>query len=482
VRILFEHFMYSSDDLEGISLFNTYKAIVEGCKRLQEPLIAYYAAPRETRSPDVKGRIDWSPKRMQDLGFTPLPVGTPYMPRTTYPYFQEEFVKLVRDKEFAIDAVWTCNYPHTASLQTLQHSLVSKWDVECPLPIINYFMETTLDADLFQMRYDEIAGSIAMSAACTPMAVMNLFDRIEIYRLARKYLSPAMVKKVQENSFVLPPGFDTETIDGNIGVYELERQARRDTGQINIFHGGANDKKRHISSLINAVKEVRKKGIDCHVYLTTQNKWKSEEDWVHIQENCVGDDYINSFGNGDLLWMASDYEGTGIGYMEAVRSGMIPLCNRNALWVKDRIPSSYPVWFDNPDNVGNIAVLLAGVIKKFDEIKDSHQRNLIDSMSPFSLKCVAGDFVYLTQKAIIPQVEKNEEIARSCFAFQFLQYAESKLVGRRVTPNEVYEAMTAETEKQMDFKWVGVRGLRYMLMSLGFKDTYEEELAFVKDD
>lgn len=484
MRILFENYIYSSDSLEGISLFNTYRAFVQGCTKAGLPLKAYYSAPRPRRTPDKKNPIGWTPERLKELGFDALPVGTPYMPRITYPYFEPEFVNQVRDKDFVCDLVWTCNYPHTASLQVLQHSLVSKWDVECPLPIVNYWMETTLDKDLFQMSYPECAGSIAMSSACTPMAVMNKFDLDELRKINRKFLSPAMCAKSASQQYLVPPSFDASKIDALREDFIKERLARVKSQQINIFHGGAKDKKRHVAELIRAVGITRSMGANVHVYLTTQNKLEYDDlDWVHVENGCVGDDYLKTFGKGDLLWMASDYEGTGIGYMEAIYSGMIPVCSKQADWVIERIPKNYPLWVDSPKNVDQVAKVLYAAAKGWDQLT-KFRDSLIARFSEWSDTKVAEEKFYPTALEVVKKAEgKNIEIAKKSFAFQFLELAvKNDKIPDTVKLEDCWQIMTDQTDKGMTFEWVGLRGLSYMLKSLGWTDTLDDDLTFKRID
>jgi len=469
MRFLYDHYFYASKSIHGISSFSLIRSLAHGCRRLGETVAIDYAAPKV-----AKDSIQWDADDLRGCGLFPHELGPSKMPREPYPFFEPEYVRFIRDKNYAADFLLTKTYAHVPSLCTLQHTLASKWELFLPLPIINYFTETTLDDALCKwgLNEDYAAGSIALSAACCPMFVLNPFDIQEVRRLIRRYLSSSLVGKALENIHVVPPSFEADYIDSQIPLWEAERRERRLSGRINVFHGGAVDPKRHVTDLVNAVEEVRRTGADVHVHLVTQTSQKFEQPWVHCVNNCSGRDYIDQFGKGDILWMAADYEGTGLGYMEAMRSGMIPICNEKALWVVHRMPGGYPFFFRNFSSEHHL--MLGAMVKRFAEFKDSWQPEIIAKAGEWSSEPVARTFLDTAAKVIKPYTESNIETAKRCFAFKFLRTADERgLLPERVTLADVLPIMTSVTDKEFPFEWVGHRGIKYMLQALGYSDTCE---------
>lgn len=469
MRFLYDHYLYASKDVHGISSFSLIRSLVSGMSKIGENFIAHYAAPKKDSN-----SIKWDEDDLRNFGLIPHELAPSNMPRIPYPFFEPEYVDFIRDKDIVLDCILTKTYPHVTSLKLLQHTLASKWELFLPIPVINYFSETTLDKDLCKwgLNEDYAAGMIALSVACTPMYVLNEFDKDEVYRLCKKYLSPSMLSKTFGNVHVLKPSFDPDYIDSKFSDYEQQREARLSEGRINIFHGGAVDPKRHVADLINAVAQVRNLGRDVHVHLVTQNSQSYEQEWIHCVNNCNGKDYLDQFGEGDLLWMAADYEGTGLGYMEAVRSGMIPVCNSKALWVSDRIGDEYPFYFENFTD--EAPLLISAMVKDFQKYKSQWQSKLIDITSPWTSKGVAESFKNMTPEVIKPYEDANIEAAKKCFGFNFLVTADKKgLIPNKISLSDVPKIMTSVTDKEFPFEWVGLRGIWYMMKAIGFSDTYD---------
>jgi hypothetical protein len=483
MRILFEHPIYSSDKLTGISMFNMYRSVVQGCRKIGQPLVAYYAAPRLTKRPwEKKTPIEWTDAEMRDFGFIPLPIGGgKFAINVLYTKLEPEFINLFRDQSFCADAAWIGTYVDALSLQIQQHAPMSRWVIPQQLPIINYWTETTIDRALGPMSTDEVAGTIAMGAAAVPTAVMNSFDLKDLNRITSKYLSPSMKLKAMSQAFIVPPAFDASKIDSKFEFYERSRATNLIGDSVTIFHGGSKESKRHVDDLVSAVELVRQWGANVSVHLTTQGKIEFDKPWVTVKSDCNGDDYINSFGEGDFLWMMADYEGTGIGYMEAVRSGMMPICNSKALWVKDRVPKDYPVWVENPGNHEAVAKLLFALWKGKNQLKSQWQAKLIASMDPWSDVAVAKAFINGTHASIKEPKKANEELVKSNFGYQFLLKAVEKGdLPERVDLDGARAAMTRNTDSAMPFDWIPNRALRTMLETVGWNDTYEEQLVFAK--
>lgn len=479
MRILFEHPIYTSNDLHGISMFNTYRAIVEGCKKIGEPLVAYYAAPRAAKYTDRKTPIVWSETELRDIGFIPLPIGIPN-PSTTamFPLFEPELIETVKDPHFCLDAVWAGTYANALTLQIQQRRTHNRWSVPHTIPIINYWTETTIDQALVEMAKDDVCGSLAVSAATMPMAVMNDFDLEDLKRITSKYLSAAMTQRALSQAFIVPPPLNIARVDKRFEEYEKTRKARK---EMVIFHGGSKEGKRHVDDLINATEIARKLGADVRLMLTTQGTMTPDRPWITVEENCNGERYLELFGEGDILWMMADYEGTGIGYMEAVRSGMLPICNSKALWIKDRIPKSYPAWVDSPKNVDNVAKMIVAIYKGRDRLKNEWQAKLIECMGRFSYDLVARQFIDGTKKAIAPWQAQNLDAAKKCFAFQFVEKAaKSGAIPDNVTLDEMYDIAKEQTDSGMALDWVPKRAMRVMLQNVGWKDTFTEKPTFVK--
>lgn len=400
-----------------------------------------------------------------------LPVHHSTIPKLEHPPFDIKMIYGIDDKNIACDFVLSNKTVHNVSLQFSLTKREGRWNVPVYTPVVNHFTETSMDDRLPLLGSPAGECGIASSMSCCPTIVMNQYDADNAIDVCRRKLSGSDIKKAMQNLYVSKACMNSEDVDKNFDEYELKRKERLASGKINVFHGGSLEPKRHIPEMYKAVKKLWEGGAKIsfvNVTPAAENPWDVAE-WFDFRPKTFHKEFLSYLGDGDIFWMAADYEGTGISSMEAVRSGMIPIAIKNT-WIVDRLGEDYPFYA----SITQIPKMLSYMMKNFEAIKKEWQPKLIDRMSMWTTPEVAKDFVEIAKKIIENARKKNDYWITKNFAYPFLVKALSDNP-EVVSIKEVFERMTKSTDKGLDFKWVTLPAIRLMMISLGYEDDCNSE-------
>lgn len=470
MRILMEHEMYGKGELSGISMFTDYCGLVQGCRDAKLPLQPYLVTP-------VTGEWDTHPEILRH-GFTPVAVGVENINYFDYQILRPQLVDKLRDTSFIIDAYFSNSSTQAAMLKLLLRSSSTEWHVPLDLPIIVRLSESTTDKRILPLQYSCGGGLVALGATECTIFAMTKAEVSEMSRLAERYLSSAACAKVNVNVKYLQACFDATTIDANFTAYEAERTARLATGQVNIFHAGTLHSARRVNELIILARKARLSGRNVHLILLTQDKdgypvEESDKSWIHTYGGCNRDDVVSHLGKGDLCWVGTDYEGTGLAYMEAIYSGMMPICVKRP-WLEERINSTYPLWLDSLTAAKSEMLMYAITdAQKVLKLRES-QKSTRKMVTPWTHRVAGVQWHNMLRSVIDASNKLNCVSCESYFPHKFFVKAEAEgIIGEKVLLLEAVKAATSLTDKKVEFKWIGPRAARFMLMSLGYVDTGE---------
>lgn len=467
MRVLFLWELYTSKDLSGISMNNNMHAVLEGLNRT-EPHFCEWIVPRE------KGELSWDDAYFAKPYIRTQPVGPTTILPYDHPSLEPDMFPALSPKKGRVlfDYVLNQRYLHGAALKLAFTVPPGKWYQQIEVPVINYVTETSLDERLPMMREEAGQALLASSMAVCPTFVMNEYDRDEVLRIARRYLAPSLVDRVLAQIHVIRACVEHPAIDARRPEMEVKRSERRQLeGKVVVFHGGSLENKRHLGNGAKLVQVLTEKGFPVRgLFLTQHTPTKNPfaEQGVELRIGIKHGPYLDALHEGDVLFCAADYEGTGLAYMEAIRAGQIPVVT-NETWIKTRLPKDYPFIAKNWDD---FEVKLAYVVRNFEEVRDAWQQKLIAHLDPWGMVDVARAYAEAVEKVMVPVRERNLELVqRISPAFGLLKQSVEEEKWERIEELDVvYKAMQNRSRADMDFKWVSPLAIRWMLMALGYKD------------
>jgi glycosyltransferase involved in cell wall biosynthesis len=480
-RFVYMHELYTAKKLSGVSLANWLLTLLRELNKTHN-VFCYYIVPAEEKLPYESGHRVVVDDFIKELPYVKvLPIHHYAIPPAfEFPPFDLRTVYGIADKELVYDFVLSNRICHNFSLKFSLLRRSTKWNVALDPLVISHYTETSIDDRLPTLG--SFAGQTGVTASMTvcPTIVMNEYDRQDALKMARERLAPSIYRNVAKNIHVSKACISSDELDADFPSFEKQRQDRLASGKINVFHGGSLEPKRHLPDMVEAVKKVREAGQNVEFVNYTQvdksmGQQFEEYEWFKFKANTMREQYVRSFGEGDILWMGADYEGTGIAYMEAIRSGMIPLALRN-VWTSDRLGRDYPFFIDS---LAELDKMLLYMVKNFAEIKSKYQKILIDKMDEWTTPVVAEEFMNLSSKLILENRNYNQGVVKKNFARQFLEKA------LETTPDtielyDMYERMKGVTVKGLDFRWVTLNALRAMMIDLGFEDLCDGEKIIMR--
>ena len=370
------------------------------------------------------------------------------------------------------DFVLNNKYEHTASIPTAMISAPGRFQIVLEHPVVTLQGETCVDSRLPHLSCDAGKAMTLSSLMTGPVIVLTEQDRKAVVDGA-SVLSPVLRAKMKERVHILPPPVDYGLIDSRAEHYATHRKRRSDVGSVNVFHGGSLEGKRHLGDMVKAVSKVNTiLPTSVKFVITTQKDSGGRSPYndpvVEYRDRIGRDSFLNALKDGDILWCGSDYEGTGLAYMEAIRSGMIPIFI-DAPWIRERIPADYPYVVKNLDN---LAKVLMHVIKNMDEARvvaeSLREYQGEDWSAANSARCfdrVMGPYTQAWR-------EKNFDIIRGQFWVELLRNGlDRNSQPKSVSLADAHKFMAKESNKGEKLSFVKDYALRTAMLGLGYEDT-----------
>lgn len=344
MNVLIMTAVYSARKFTGVSMVNYFLDMIAVVNKIRDDISWFVGVPCTDKY------IEWSQSDFDHLDrVTPLPILAPDgMDRSEvkdgfcgidHPWFGPESFRFFSDvkKSLMMDVVISGFFTSQEVIR-FQAEYSSKYHYMLPkvgLPsVLNILVETGADPSLFKLKtpIGEKLTANSMSNSTATIA-LNQPDVPFARKIARTYLSPSIARGLKIEHF-LPP-LDLEK------VVQYERPDNR----CNFFHGGTFEGKRHLGFISKTVGDLFAMNMKCRLYICTQ--WDAVPEWLEGKEhfidmhyNVARPEYLERMKDGDFLTCYIDYEGTGLGPMEAIASGMTPVILEKP-WIKGRIPDGY---------------------------------------------------------------------------------------------------------------------------------------------
>jgi len=460
--------LYTSKDLSGNSMMNNMQAVLEGLDAIGSRHYCEWVVPPN------KNELNWDDSYFQKPWINTLPMGDPFISQFDFPPISMETMTPLLPKKGKVlfDYVLNQKFFHSAALKLAFTVPPGKWYQQIEVPVVTYYTESSLDDRLPTMREEAGYALISSAAAVGPVFVMNEYDRDELFRVVRRCMSPSMVDRIMKWTYVIRACADYPPIDKQREEFEQKRAARRrETGKVAVFHGGSLEGKRHLEQVAKQLYELTSKGFPIQGVFKTQHTPKENpfgEQQVQLETGVGHRRYIESLHEGDVLVCACDYEGTGLAYMEAIRSGQIPVVT-DTVWIRNRLPKDYPFI---AKGMADLRVKLAYVAKNFDEVKAQWGKKLIEFTEPWGTIDVARAWDAAVKQFMEPVAKRNiETVQRISPAYGLLEEAVKAEQWPEVSDlSVVYKAMSARSRAQADFKYISPLAMKWMLTSFGYVD------------
>lgn len=493
---------YTAWDLSGVSQANTLLHMVDALQRLPEPERMLLHLPREG------GRFVWPDGWFDRPGVEPLYVGANDGFRTVEPFELDEVQPILPKRgRLLFEYLLNGRYLHGTQLMLQMWAARSKWRWTPEMSLLTWYTESTIDPRLVGLRTRAAQALMAAAASMGSMIVMNEYDRIEALGMLEPLIPEHDWERVARRTYVVNAAADFDVIDRRRPEYEAERKARREAGRWTLYQGGSSEKKRLWREMVTIVGDLNSARMpEAHAVMKTQvpdaDTWlkqqvagvtKDERDRLEaIPESAfsiasgVGHvRYVDSLGEGDVLWMAPDYEGTGLAYMEAIRSGMVPVVI-DSVWARTRLPEKYPLVVDLKDAPGAVEFALRNAPALWKEWGD----RLLAALDPYAPDAVVAKYREVVAEATAFTRLKNMEGVRlvqpaygvlesyldECKPAEvtdakWLKAEMSEHARHALKPKKnPYTGYEREAGAPVDFGYVSEMTLWWMLRALGYRD------------
>ncbi len=466
----------TSADLSGISLYQNTVDLLVGLDEIGHRHFMEFVLPSNKRKitwPDGMFDAPWIRPWMIDTDHTPPFDHYPVPAEAIEPFMP----KLIGSP--LLDYVINGRFMHTAAIQNCFWASRNQFGVPIELPVITWLWETGTNERLPAFKEDGGKAAVLSSALSGPVIVMKQEDKDWLLDLVFD-LAPSKADQVYYRTEVVNAVADLTGVEGMQRMYTAQRLERAaDKKKPVLFHGGSGEKKRRIEPMLAAVAELPDL-VD--VVLTTQwtrkvNHWENQ---ATVYKGVNHEGYLNMLGKGDICFIGAEHETTGLAYLEAVHSGMLPIVF-DAPWFEELIPDDYPfvakTW---PE----FQIMLRTMVKSLTPLKVQWTQLLRDVMiESFSAVSVAAQWHESVYKLTAPYRERNLHYVRGIKpAFDLLKRAVEEENWPVVTPTQAWDAMGERSDKDLNFKFIVPNTLRYMLIALGYRDDCRgPDLIMIRD-
>lgn len=336
MRIITLPLIASADKIQSESDFLVYRNFH---RTLKEKLFAYYVLPFRSAS-KISG-IENEKMMFVDRD------KSIYTMQTRVPAEMRDFdVVGQKDNDMVAEAILTSR---AVSGLSLARYYWRSYFRSQPLPVfivepkvIDY--ESSHNAFVFEELFARSCGY----ATCYTFFSTEYEKRLAIDQ-AKRYLAPSMVKRLIQNSWVLPLGINLDEID------LAKREIPKNEKFTLLFSGRANSNK-NFEAILELFDNVYRLGYDVRIIMMSPLGLKSgvEEELqkrfptVELLSNLNREDYLKVLCSSHISMNWSKIEGFSVGLIEQIRSGLMTLVP-NKPWVSGLFGEAfneYPFVFD----------------------------------------------------------------------------------------------------------------------------------------
>jgi hypothetical protein len=468
MRILLVFELYSSNDVQGISMVNTTMDIV---KATEGKAFWYVVFPQKG------GKMTWDESYFEQFkNLKILPIGPDrIMPACDHPPLDPGIYAHLYPMKFfdnSYDVILNQRYCHSAEIDMMTFLPKARYYNPVKVPVVTYFTESWEDKRLPKLKELSCQISVAIAALFGKVMTMTELDRDVLMEVVKTYFSYSAQNQVLQNLAIVPPAVRWELVDQYTEQYEAERAGRRKRNIFNVFHGGTFEGKRRLPLLAKVVKKMNDRGkTNVNLVLKTQvtNKVPEFETMAQIEYGVTRPRFLKALSEGDIGACLSEFEGTGLAYLEMARSGM-PMVFWDEKWLKGRLPEGYKYVVHNESE---LEAVLWMMVKGYDEALAESRRLIAHQDSMFGTENVAEKLLGFFNRTIEEVREKERKHIRKLLGWEIIRDASFP---EEFSLDFAYDVMKANSRKGFDFrKMLKPSALRRMLIEYGYKDLCNDD-------
>lgn len=178
---------------------------------------------------------------------------------------------------------------------------------------------------------------------------------------ARKYLSGAMLKRIRDRSYVIPPGVDTDWIDEHIAYGSPKN------GKFTLFFGGRLNDSKRAKQLVEVYDKMYAAGRDIRIILCSPKQDDSFKERyieaegrteIELYNNLPPIEFYQKAAASHVYLASSKREGFSIGFLEQIymsKYGLVPILP-DLPWTRALLPiDKYKLVYTNFDEAAAMA-------------------------------------------------------------------------------------------------------------------------------
>jgi len=471
MRILVIFELYSSNDVLGISMVNTTLDLV---KATEGEAFWYVIFPQKG------GKMVWDESyfaKFKNLKL--LTIGpTRIMPSCDHPPLDAGVYQHLYPLNFydeCYDVILNQRYCHSAEVEMMTFLPKARYYNPVKVPVVTYFTESWNDKRLPKLQELACQLMVANAGLFGKVITMTEYDRDAMMEVAKTFFSYSARNELIKNTAVIPPAVRWQLIDTNLEKYAKARKERREKNIVNVFHGGTFESKRKLPLLALTVKKMNDRGrTNVNLVLKTQvtNKTPDFEGLAQIEYGVTRPRFIQSFEEGDIGVCLSEFEGTGLAYLEMARSGM-PMIFWDEKWLKGRLPEDYPYMVRSG---GDLETMLWVMVDHYDEAL-KWSRKLMDYQNEmFATENVAAKMMAFFSSTILEVRRAERDHVRKLLGWEIIKDSVGRMP-ETFSLDFAYDYMKANSKTGFDFrKMLKASALRRLLFEYGYYDTCVEDI------
>jgi glycosyltransferase involved in cell wall biosynthesis len=230
----------------------------------------------------------------------------------------------------------------------------------CDIPIGNYCTDLKLVTKNF-VNEETIEVTEIINHFYDVALFSSMIEHSDFLSRSKNYLSPSFVNNLKYSVINFPI---------NLEFYKSFRKEKRSKFTIAIA-GRIDEPKKNNDKIINAWKNLRKRGIDIDLVIATgQDKIEINTDGAEVYYNQNGTEYIDKISDCHMFVCASDSEGTGLTYWEMICAGLTGLFKK-AKWHTGLLPFDYEYYFSDKDN--DLEEMILAMYNYRNDLKDIYE-------------------------------------------------------------------------------------------------------------
>jgi hypothetical protein len=377
------------------------------------------------------------------------------------------------------DVILNQRYCHSAEVDMMTFLPKARYYNPVKVPVVTYFTESWHDKRLPKLKELSAQLMVAASGLYGKVITMTELDRQALMDVAKTYFSYSAQNQLIKNTIVIPPAVRWQLVDQNRKEYEEKRGERRKKDIFNVFHGGTFESKRRLPILARVVQKMNDRGktnVDLILKTQVTNKTPEFEGLAKIEYGVTRPRFIQSLDEGDIGTCLSEFEGTGLAYLEMARSGM-PMVFWDEEWLKGRLPENYKYVVRSESD---LETMLWVIVNNYEEAVEESKRLIAHQNEMFATENVASKMMWFFNKAVQDVRDEERTHVKRLLGWEIIKDSAGKMP-ETFSLDFAYDYMRANSRKGFEFKkMLRPSALRRMLLEYGYYDTCMEEMPIFR--